>query len=103
MAYAPGVSGEVVWHQDLQQGYMVFENLPVNDPSAEQYQLWIVDGAPTHPVDGGVFDVTSSGEVIVPIDPKLEIKNPVAFGVTVEPPGGVVVSDRTKRVVVAPL
>jgi hypothetical protein len=43
-----------------------------------------------------VFDVSSSGEVIVPITAKLYIHRPTLFAVTVEKPGGVVVSKRER-------
>jgi len=88
------VSGEAVWSQRQQKGYLRFVGLTPNNPGREQYQLWIVD--PTrdkHPVDGGVFDVSTQGEVIVPIDPKLVVDHPTVFAVTLEKPGGVVVSD----------
>jgi len=91
-----GVAGEVVWDEQSQRGYMVFRGLPVNDPSKEQYQLWIVDGREEHykhPVDGGVFDAASTGEIRVPIDAKLPVERAKAFVITAEQPGGVVVSD----------
>lgn len=101
-----GVQGDVVWSPSRQEGYMRFRGLQPNDPAQAQYQLWIVDGdrgvpLQVPPVDGGVFDVADSGEVIVPINAKLPVGQAVAFAVTVEPPGGVVVSDQSKRVVVA--
>ena len=66
-----------------------------NDPSQSQYQLWIFDGTrEKHPVDGGVFDVNEAGEVVIPIDPKLPVGQPTLFAITVERPGGVVVSDQ---------
>jgi hypothetical protein len=94
------VAGDVVWSDEKQTGYMRFRGLPKNDPGKETYQLWIFDETQSEktPIDGGVFDVSADGEVIVPIDPKLKAKNPKAFAVTVEKPGGVVVSDR-KRIV----
>jgi hypothetical protein len=97
------VSGRVVWHQDTNEGVMVFEGLPANDPTLEQYQLWIVtDGEHPYPVDGGVFNVDDQGRAVVQIDPKIGVQRlPAAFGVTVEKPGGVVVSDQDRRVVVA--
>jgi hypothetical protein len=58
----------------------------------------VVDPAP---VDGGVFDVTSAGEVIVPISAKLPVSGAVLFAATVEAPGGVVVSKRERIVVTA--
>lgn len=95
-----GMTGKVVWSDDLQEGYMELANLKVNDPSINQYQLWIVDPARSaEPVDGGVFDVDSAGTVRVPIDAKLSVRKPQAFVITLEKPGGVVVS--SQKVVVA--
>ncbi|MHC4939379.1 MAG: anti-sigma factor domain-containing protein [Planctomycetota bacterium] len=91
-----GVSGEVVWDEASQSGFMVLRGLPVNDPKVEQYQLWIVDGREghyKHPVDGGVFDCPSTGEVRVPINAKLRVEKASTFVLTAEQPGGVVVSD----------
>ena len=80
---------------------MLLTDLPVNDPAAKQYQLWIVD--PTRdeaPVDGGVFDIPAGQPTaIVPIDAKLAISKPQAFVITLEQPGGVVKSKQ--EVVVA--
>lgn len=88
------VTGEAVWSQKKQKGFLRFVGLTPNDPAKAQYQLWIVDpGRDKHPVDGGVFDVSTTGELIVPIDPKLTIDDPKAFAITLEKPGGVVVSD----------
>jgi anti-sigma-K factor RskA len=47
-------------------------------------------------VDGGVFDVSSDGEVIVPINARLRVSRATLFAVTVEKPGGVVVSSRER-------
>lgn len=92
-AYAK-VRGDVVWSDSRQEGYMRLTGMPVNDPDQVQYQLWIVDpGRDKHPVDGGVFDITAEGEVIVPIRAKLAVDKPTIFAITVEKPGGVVVSD----------
>lgn len=93
--------GDVVWSQSRQQGYMRFRGLAANDPAVEQYQLWIFDAGrdAAYPVDGGVFDVAASdadGEVCVPIDPRLPIGEPTLFAITVEKPGGVVVSKRER-------
>ncbi|QQS40765.1 MAG: anti-sigma factor [Acidobacteriota bacterium] len=97
------VGGEVVWSDSQQQGYMTFRGLDVNDASKEQYQLWIFDEKQDEatPVDGGVFDIDEQGEVTVPIDAKLTVDNPKMFAVTVEKPGGVVVSKREKIVAIA--
>lgn len=91
-AYAK-VTGEVLWSDSRQTGFMKLRDLPPNDPSESQYQLWIVDpDRDEKPVDGGVFDVTAAGEVIIPIDAKLAVRQPAAFAITREKPGGVVVS-----------
>lgn len=97
------VGGEVVWSDSKQQGYMTFRGLDVNDASKEQYQLWIFDETQDEatPIDGGVFDVDEQGEVTVPINAKLQVDNPKMFAVTVEKPGGVVVSKREKIVAIA--
>ena len=98
------VRGDVVWDARTQTGYMRFVGLRRNDPSIEQYQLWIFDGRrdERYPVDGGVFDVRSGdGEVVVPIRARLPVGTPLAFAVTIERPGGVVVSDRSRVVVIA--
>ena len=99
-----GVTGEVVWNNATQEGYMVLSSLPANDPSVEQYQLWIVDPErDKNPVDGGVFDVfKKDGAAIIPIKAKLDVINPAAFAITLEQPGGVVVSDGP-LLVVAPV
>jgi len=93
-----GVTGDVVWDSQLQQGYMRFSGLPINMPNREQYQLWIFDKNQSDktPIDGGVFDITSAGEVVVPIDAKLHVQEPFMFAVTIEKPGGVVVSSRER-------
>lgn len=97
------VKGDVVWDNSKQEGYMTFEGLPVNDVSKEQYQLWIFDETQDEatPVDGGVFDVDKDGRAVIPITAKLKVGNPKMFAVTVEKPGGVVVSKREKIVALA--
>lgn len=96
-----GMSGKVVWSDALQEGYMTLSNLPANDPSENQYQLWIVDPSrDENPVDGGVFDIPSGQETaVIPIRNPLVVSNPGAFVITLEQPGGVVVSKQ--EVVVA--
>ncbi|MEO1534725.1 MAG: anti-sigma factor [Planctomycetota bacterium] len=100
------VTGEVVWSEAAQEGYMVLTGMPANDPSVEQYQLWVVDasrGTPLEvpPVDGGVFDVADDGRVVIPVRCAILARDVVAFAVTIEQPGGVVVSDRTRPTVIA--
>lgn len=89
--------GYVVWSDKLQKGYMTFRGMPDNDPSEHQYQLWVFDAkrSEQYPVDGGVFDAPTGGEeVVIPIRNKLPVQQAALFAVTLEPPGGVVVSDR---------
>jgi hypothetical protein len=98
-----GAGGDVVWSNAQQSGYVRFVGLAPNDAKQSQYQLWIFDKDrdAKYPVDGGVFDVGSSGEVVVAIAPKLHVDEPTLFAVTIERPGGVVVSKREHVVVVA--
>lgn len=93
-----GFTGEVVWSDARNEGYMIFDGLPRNNPSQEQYQLWVFDATRPEatPVDGGVFDIDESGRVIVPINTKIRVREAAAFAVTVEEPGGVVVSSRDR-------
>ncbi len=88
------VSGDVVWNDERQEGYMLLTGMPVNDPVTSQYQLWVVDpDRDVNPVDGGVFDIPpGASTVVIPIDAKLTVDDPVAFAITREQPGGVVVS-----------
>ncbi len=101
--FAPGTSGDIVWSNSEQTGFIRLVGAPVNDPKVQQYQLWIFDEAQEHPVDGGVFDVNSAGEVLIPIDAKLRVTKPTLFAITLEKPGGVVVSDRQRIAIVAPI
>ena len=80
---------------------MTLSNIPANDPTKRQYQLWIVDPARDEiPVDGGVFDIPAGASaVVIPINAKLAVRNPAAFVITLEQPGGVVKSKQ--EVVVA--
>lgn len=96
---AKGASGKVIWSDKLQRGVMEFKGLEANDPKKDQYQLWIFDAdrPEATPVDGGVFDIPADKkEVLIPIDARLPIKQATLFAITVEKPGGVVVSDRKR-------
>jgi hypothetical protein len=98
-----GVQGEVVWSEAEQKGYMRLTGLKPNDPRREQYQLWIVDERGLNQrVSGAIFDA-ASGDVIVPIEPRIKIKNAAIFAVTIEAPGGTWVSDMSRRVCLAAL
>lgn len=98
-----GITGDVVWSNKDQKGYLRLKGLPKNDTSRESYQLWIFDANQSDktPIDGGVFDVGETGEVIIPIDAKIKVQKPQMFAVTAEKPGGVVVSDRGKLMTIA--
>ena len=103
---ASGVTGDVVWDPRSQNGYLRFRGLQANNSNELQYQLWIFDGTrdERYPVDGGVFDIPpGQSEVIIPITAKLEIRDPAMFAVTIEKPGGSVVSSRDRIVVLAPV
>ena len=95
------IQGDVVWSNSAQKGFVRFSNLPVNDRTKEQYQVWIFDENQKQPIDGGVFDANEVGEIIIPIDAKLKVQKPTMFGVTAEKPGGVPVSDLKKVMAVA--
>jgi hypothetical protein len=88
------VTGDVVWNNRRQQGYLRLAGMPSNDAQQMQYQLWIVDpDRDKNPVDGGVFNIpVGQREILIPIDAKLAVLDPKAFAITAEQPGGVVVS-----------
>ena len=90
------ISGDIIWTDQGQKGFIKITGLPMNDPIQNQYQVWILDPLKyEQPVDGGVFDVTQTDKpVIIPINPKLPISKAVAFAITIEQPGGVVVSSQ---------
>ncbi len=96
---AKGASGDVVWSNAKQEGYMTFRGLKANDPTKEQYQLWVFDAErdERYPVDGGVFNIPDgAGEVVTPITTKINVTKATLFAITIEKPGGVVVSDRSR-------
>lgn len=97
------ISGDVVWSSARQEGYLRLRGLPANDPNNETYQLWIVDETRNEktPLSGGIFDVRENGDVIVPINAQLKVRNPKLFAITKEKSGGVVVSSPEKIIAVA--
>ena len=98
------MTGDVVWDNAQQVGFLTFTGLEPNDSRRHQYQLWIVDAArdERYPVDGGVFDVpATAGPVVIPVRATVPVREPLAFVVTVEKPGGAVVSGRERVVAVA--
>ncbi|MFG0284607.1 MAG: anti-sigma factor domain-containing protein [Phycisphaerales bacterium JB039] len=102
-----GVRGDVVWSESRQEGYLRFVGLPPNDPTHEQYQLWIIDrrgladeDGQSARISGAIFNAAGD-EVIVPIEPAIPVQGAAAFAVTIEAPGGVWASDMSRRVVIA--
>jgi anti-sigma-K factor RskA len=97
------LAGDIVWSDSKQEGYMRFRNLPKNDVNVYTYQLWIFDETqdPKTPIDGGIFDVNADGEIVIPIDAKLRARGAKAFAITMEKPGGVMVSNRKQLVSLA--
>lgn len=97
------VQGDVVWNDDLEQGYLRFVGLRPNDPSVEQYQIWVIDErGMEQKVSGGVFNASADGEIVVPINPSIDLRRVALFAVTIEEPGGTVVPSLKRRVVIAP-
>lgn len=100
---AMNADGEVWWDAARQRGVLRIRGLVPNDPRLAQYQLWIVDAErdARYPVDGGVFDIGRDGEVLVVIDARVPVRRATLFAVTLEAPGGVVVSTRERLVLTA--
>ncbi|MFM7133961.1 MAG: anti-sigma factor domain-containing protein, partial [Planctomycetota bacterium] len=98
------VRGEAYFDPETDEGLLEIEGLVPNDPTVEQYQLWIFDRTRDErfPVDGGVFDVCGQGRAVIPVQAKLRVGEPVLFAVTVEPSGGSVVSERRIALVARP-
>jgi len=95
-----GVSGEAVWSESSQSGYLRLKDLP-KAPTDSQYQLWIVDSRGMgQRISGALFDGDGNSETIVPITPGIRVQQAAAFAITIEKPGGVWVSDMTRRVVI---
>ncbi|WP_258183115.1 sigma-70 family RNA polymerase sigma factor, partial [Enhygromyxa salina] len=100
-AVSADAGGSVLWSSELQAGVIVIHGLAVNDPSKVHYQLWINDRKRDNPVNAGVFDVTEEGELRLPFDTKLVVDEPASFVITIERPGGVVVSAQERVAMVA--
>ncbi|MBU6413045.1 MAG: anti-sigma factor [Planctomycetes bacterium] len=102
-ARATSASGDVVWDTSEQSGYMTFAGLPPIDADSEVYQLWIIDAdrPGEHPVDGGTFTASGTSPVIVPFHARVKVGRPAAFAVTIEKPGGAVVSDQKRKLTIA--
>jgi hypothetical protein len=105
-AVREGAGGSVLWSSEAQAGVLILHGLEPTGSGETQYQLWIVDDKRDGPpVNGGVFDVIDmdggEDEVQIPIETKLVIGEPSAFVITIERPGGVVVSTQDRVAMVA--
>jgi hypothetical protein len=101
---ARGAGGTLAWDGDRQEGLLSVRGLAEVEPSKGVYQLWIFDESRDErfPVDGGTFAVEdSTAATVVPVRPSLQVRRPTLFAVTLEPPGGVVVSDRKRILLTA--
>jgi hypothetical protein len=100
---ARGAGGDLVWDPSSQQGFLRLEGLAEVEPNQGAYQLWIFDRTrdARYPVDGGLFIITDARTpTVVPIHPAIPVRDPSLFAITLEPAGGVVVSDR-KRILLS--
>ena len=101
---ASGAGGILAWDQGRQEGALRVEGLAPVDPATGCYQLWIFDADrdARYPVDGGTFTVARGGPSrAVAVRPRVAVRRPTLFAVTLEPPGGVVVSDRARVLLTA--
>jgi hypothetical protein len=101
---AQGGGGTLVWSDAKQEGYLAIRGLAETDPARGVYQLWIFDETRDQrfPVDGGTFSIRDSrATTTVPFRPRLEVRRPTLFAITLEPAGGVVVSDRKRLLLTA--
>ena len=101
---ARNARGELVWNQASQKGTLRLNGLAGLDPKNGIYQLWIFDAKrdPRYPIDGGTFLVSNSSTItVVPVRATLPVSEPTLFAITLEPPGGVVVSDRQRIMLTA--
>ena len=90
-----GIIHELFWNPAKQEGYMTLQGLAPLDPSKGVYQLWIFDARrdQRYPIDGGVFTVRNpTPRRWIPFRAPLPVEKPTLFAITLEPPGGVVLS-----------
>ena len=102
---ARGAAGQIAWDRAENRGVLKLTGLAAVDPRQGTYQLWIIDARrdPRYPVDGGTFVVADPrATTVVPIRPTLTVGEAALYAVTLEPPGGVVVSDRKRMMLAGP-
>ncbi len=103
-AAGKNAQGEVLWSNAAQAGQVQVSGLAKLDPTKAQYQFWIFDATrdDRYPISGGVFNIDdATGTATIPINPELRVVKPAMFAVTVEKPGGVVVSSRERLALLA--
>jgi anti-sigma-K factor RskA len=88
-----------VWDNDRQNGVFIVKNLKPPPPNKD-YQLWIIDPKYPSPVDAGVFQVDTKGDLRQEFRAKVPIESAKQFAVTIEKKGGAQVPD-TKAMVLA--
>ncbi len=101
---ARGASGDLVWDPKSQEGYLNLKGLAATNPQRGIYQLWIFDAKrdQRYPVDGGTFAIDDPDRpTVVPIRAQIPVNDATLFAITLEPPGGVVVSDRKRIMLTA--
>ncbi len=105
---ARGASGSLAWDGARQEGALQVAGLAPVDPASGCYQLWIFDSSRDrrYPIDGGMFTVPrakqgGSADQVVRIHPQIPVRAATLFAITLEPPGGVVVSDRERVLLTA--
>ncbi len=107
VAVLPGdqasVTGEVLWSDSQQKGFLTLSGLAINDPEKFQYQVWIFDTDvnQAYPVSGGIFDVVDQRQAVMALKAGLKVNKAVQFLVTRERPSGAVVSTRSNSAAVA--
>lgn len=97
--------GLAIWSDRRQAGLLQIEDLPVNDPTVEQYQVWVIDlerPAGLDRVNGGVFNVTPDRAIqTLAVQPNLPVGRAGGFVITLEPAGGSLASYDDSRLVVS--
>lgn len=99
------LSGTVVWSDVKQDGVLEVKGLPPNDPTKEQYQLWIVDAKRPKdfpPISAGVFDVKAGGPTLLRVNASIPVGDAGAFVISKEGPGGVWQTTPDKMLLVMP-
>jgi anti-sigma-K factor RskA len=100
------ITGDVVWSDARNEGYMRIRGLPENLAQNLQYQLWIFDDSrkdPGHPVSAGLFNIPAAkdGEIVIPLRPGLPITKAAVFAISAEKPGGAVLPNTERVIAVA--